>query len=509
MKDGRLGAHKHMFANGSDSLPLRVRPPGGAEVPADRWPLTLRRSAHRRRVGHTGPMGWRRTSTVDHLPTDPVGDAVGEAIAELLGRASVELRYSPAGAPLPPPPDGPAAASATGDGPSGWKIRLTVRLSEQLAQMVTPTGTPLREILVALPTAGLRAAAQFATVPDTDNRPLSPSLRKALRDTIVIEALSRQRACGPDAARLTRLLAETVDYLVELSGTRVESHDLTHGVVITDVLHDTPRLRFEYPGYLRAVKRAPLLFDGQRSLLIVDREGRARTELQSHRLDRLTPGARRLDTYASEFSSSGALVSESTRRLGGIGFFLRADRTIWVFAGGQPLLLRRGERWSAFPVELASTMASTTGANPATADLLVQTAFMISAQRRGAILAIVDDPTALDGIVAPKDRYDLRNTFDPMAMQTETRLHHLLDAETLDAQTLARLAALDGATILDGEGNLIAYGAIVTSSDSRHEGARTAAATTLSRTARIVLKISVDGDITVVRGGEVVATLLS
>ena len=93
-------------------------------------------------------------------------------------------------------------------------------------------------------------------------------------------------------------------------------------------------------------------------------------------------------------------------------------------------------------------------------------------------------------------------------MQTETRLHHLIDAEDLDAQTLARLAALDGATILDRDGRLLAYGAIVTSSDSQHEGARTAAAKTLSQTAEIVLKVSVDGDITVFRAGEVIATLL-
>ena len=33
--------------------------------------------------------------------------------------------------------------------------------------------------------------------------------------------------------------------------------------------------------------------------------------------------------------------AEATRRLGGIGFFLRADRTIWVFGRGRPLLMRR------------------------------------------------------------------------------------------------------------------------------------------------------------------------
>ena len=43
----------------------------------------------------------------------------------------------------------------------------------------------------------------------------------------------------------------------------------------------------------------------------------------------------------------------------------------------------------------------------------------------------------------------------------------------------------------------MAYGAIVASADSEHEGARTAAAKPLSNTAEVVLKVSVDGDITI------------
>ena len=447
------------------------------------------------------------TSTVDSMPSDRIGEAVAASIAEILGGSSVELRYSPDDAPLPPVADGPGTASAVGAGPPGWKATLTVRLAERIAPLVTPAIGPLLEILGLLPDAGLRVAASFWTLAGAEPGPLSPALHRALRDMIVVEALGRHHAWGGPAPR-SDLIAETVEFLIELSGTRVESHDLTHGVIITDVLRDAPRLEFRYPRDLRTVKRAPLLFDGQRALLVVDRQGRARTELQSHRLDRLIPQAGAVDAYSAEFSHSGSLVAEATRRLGGVGFFLRADRTIWVFAGGEPLLMRRAEHWTTFPLALAAAITNAIGGNAATADVVVQAAFITSAQRHGAIFAIVDDPKCLDGIVSPKDRYDLRNSFDPMAMQAETRLHHLIEAEDLDAQILARLAALDGATILDRDGHLLAYGAIVTSSDSQHEGARTAAATTLSHSAEIVLKVSVDGDITVLRGGEVIATLL-
>jgi hypothetical protein len=453
-------------------------------------------------------MPWRRFSTVEHLPADPVGEAVAATIAELLGGASVELLYAPPGDPLPEAPDGPATASAAGVGPSGWTTRLIVTLGPRRASAATTANTPLREILEVLPGAGLRAAESFWAAPrDGGEHHLTPAMHRALRDMIVVEALGRHPACGGREAA-TELFAEIIEYLIELSGTRVESSDLTHGVIITDALSDEPRLEFKYPADLRAAKRAPLLFDGQRSVLVVDGDGRARTELQSHRLDRLTPGTALLDPYAAEFSNTGALVAEATRRLGGLGFFLRADRGIWVFADGQPLLVRRAERWTAFPLELADAISGATGATPATAEILVQAAFIISAQRHGAILAIVEDPDSLEGIVSAKDRYDQHDAADPTAMQVETRLHHLIDAEDLDARALARFAALDGATILDRQGRLIAYGAIVSSSGSQFEGARTAAAKTLSHTAEIVLTVSADGDITVFRAGRVAATLL-
>jgi DNA integrity scanning protein DisA with diadenylate cyclase activity len=449
---------------------------------------------------------WRRSSTVEQMPSDPVGEAVAATIAEVLGGASVELLYTPPGDPMPPAPEGPTTATATGVGPSGWGTRLIVTLEGRRGSAVTSANTPLLEILGSLPDAGLRAAKQFWSVTGEDPD-LTPAMQRALRDTIVVEALSRHHACGGRGAATT-LFAEIIEYLIELSGSRVESYDLTHGVIVTDALSDKPRLEFRYPADLREAKRAPLLFDGQRSVLVVDSHGRARTELQSHRLDRLTPETGLLDPYAAEFSHSGALVAQATRRLGGLGFFLRADRSIWTFADGQPLLVRRAERWTAFPAELADAISGSTGATRATAEILVQAAFIISAQRHGAILAVVEDPDSLEGIVSSKDRYDQRNSADPMAMKTETRLHHLIDAEDLDARALARFAALDGATILDHQGRLIAYGAIVSSSGSQFEGARTAAAKTLSHTAEIVLKVSADGDITVFRSGAVAATLL-
>jgi hypothetical protein len=456
---------------------------------------------------------WARTSTVDHLPDDPAGEMGAAAVTEIFQGASVELAYSPAAAPAPPAGDGGSVGQAHGEGPPGWRVTCTLTLSERIAPLVSPKSAQVLRLLHALPAAAVRAAARFRTDPERALPQLAAPMRRALRDTIAIELLATY-AGASEQASITDLIAETVEYLIELSGTRVEAHQLTHGVLITDALPDVPRLRFDYPGDLREAKRAPLLFDGQRALLVVDRDGHARTELQRHRLERWAPrdpdpvrgkGAR--GSRVAPFVDSGAFVAEATRRLGGVGFFLRADRTIWTFLDGQPLVLRRGEHWTTFPLQLTAFIADVIGGGRATA-IAVQAALIVSAQGRGGIVAIVHDAGVLDDVVSPKDRFDLRNEVDPTAMRTETRLHHLLDAEDLDEQTLARLAGLDGATIVDRDANLLAYGAIVTSSDSQHEGARTAAAKSLSHTADVVLKVSEDGDITVFRTGEVIATLL-
>ncbi|MCD9624007.1 diadenylate cyclase [Rhabdothermincola salaria] len=454
-------------------------------------------------------------------PPDPVGEAVTRVLAGVMFGASVGLSHQHPGEDSHTGLEGPGSVSATASGPDGWETTCTVCLDERIAGLLQEGSEPLMEMLGGLPAAGLRAAERFrGTAVDPVTGRLDPAVRRALRDVVAAEVLADYVPSSADQAHKAALVGEVIEYLVELSSTRVESHDLTHGVLIADVLEEDPRLLFDYPADVRAAKRAPLLFDGQRSVLVVDGHGHARTELQWHRIDRLatddvtlepalSPAGRRMASPRRSVAlvESGSLVAAASRRLGGLGFFLRADRSIWTFLSGRPFLVRRGEHWSAFPLQLAALVERMIGGGEA-AGIVVDAAFIVSGDRGGAILAIVDDASAIDGTVPLKDRYDLRDDVDPLAMRPETKLHHLIDAKDIDDVTLARLALLDGATIVDRDGRLLAYGAIVDSADSEHEGARTAAAKSLSKTAMVVLKVSADGDITVFRDGRVVATLL-
>ncbi len=453
-----------------------------------------------------------RSSPTGSVPPDPVGIAVAEFIGELLTLATIKLRYRPIG--WEPGPDeepdcstDPVAAESL-QIIDGWVTTLIVDFEDRIPSSIAQAQSALGQTLDSLPKAALTAADRFQamhTGPASSS--LSPALLRALRDTIIVEFLAQHPIWKGTEHDPRKLIAETLEYLIELSGTRVEAQDLTHGVVITDSLTDDPRLAVRYPSGLRSAKRSPLLFDGRRSVLVVDEEGRARTEMQAHRLDKLIPESSRLSHRQKSFVDSGSLVSVASGKLGGIGFYLRADRSIWAFVDGRPVVIRRSEHWKAFPVWLASALQETVGDGSAV-ELVVQAALMVSVQEKGAIFGIVGSTDALATTVAPKDRYDLRNEFDPSAMQSETRLHHLIETGDMDAETLARLATLDGATIVDNHGNLLAYGAILTSKDSQHEGARTAAAKTLSLIALTVLKVSQDGEITVFRDGHVMATLL-
>src|SRR5829696_958586 len=339
-------------------------------------------SATDRPGGHAGPVAGlaiTTRATAGEPPADPLGTAVAAAVAGVLYSATVELAYAPASAPLPETPPEVGAATATGSGPPGWQMAVTLRLGERRTRIVGSGDGPwLAALLAALPAAAIRAVAPLRSAED-HGAPVDPAVRRALRDMVAAEVLTdylRSRVARPVQPGL---VGEAIEFLIELSGTRVESHDLTHGVVITDALEQGPRIRLAYPRDVRAAKRAPLLFDGQRSVLLVDLEGLARTELQRHRFAKLARSAEPGAAGRADRWDSGALVADATRALGGLGFFVRADRSIWTFVEGQPLLVRRGEHWTAFPLELTSAIAMTIGGG-AVAELVARAAFIISAQ---------------------------------------------------------------------------------------------------------------------------------
>jgi hypothetical protein len=185
-----------------------------------------------------------------------------------------------------------------------------------------------------------------------------------------------------------------------------------------------------------------------------------------------------------------------------ISIVLSPSHEIKIFAQGVETFSFRNARWHLLDVKAKYEMWERAVGNQALASRLFQTALDLSDSRQGALFVVLHDPaTSLPLLVAPADRLDA-----PRAaigeMPDRVRLLHMLRGQTvvgIDQTVLASLARMDGATVVDGTGRLLAVGAILLHSEPPDphsalavEGARTTAAMAAGRYAA-VLKISEDG----------------
>jgi hypothetical protein len=188
---------------------------------------------------------------------------------------------------------------------------------------------------------------------------------------------------------------------------------------------------------------------------------------------------------------------------------LSPPREIKVFAEGAELFAFRDARWHLLDLKAKYDLWADAVGNPALAVRMFQTALDLADARDGALFVVVrNTAAAVPQLVAPADRLDI-----PAASPVEGRttapsrrdLLHLLAGRSvtdLDASVFSALASIDGATVTDRNGRLLAAGAILrhpATDDFEHggiiEGARTTAAMAASRFGP-VLKVSEDGVIT-------------
>jgi hypothetical protein len=193
---------------------------------------------------------------------------------------------------------------------------------------------------------------------------------------------------------------------------------------------------------------------------------------------------------------------------------LTPSREIKVFADGAEVFAFRGAAWRLLDLQAKFRLWTDAVGNDALAMRLFQTALDLADSRDGALFVVARDPATVATLIAPADRLDapVPTIATPAPGPSRRDLLHLLEgrsATDLDTSVLAALASLDGATVVDRSGRLLAAGAIL-----RHlalddieptatvEGARTTAAMSASRHGP-VLKVSEDGDITFFDHGRV------
>jgi len=184
---------------------------------------------------------------------------------------------------------------------------------------------------------------------------------------------------------------------------------------------------------------------------------------------------------------------------------------IKVFAEGVQMFSFLDGRWRLTdPLEKYQAWANAIG-EPVLAERLFAVALNLGEDRRGGLLVVLNDPRQANRLVTPGDLLGAPGWEPKEADQSTAKrhLHYLFrhaQVLALAPTVVETLARTDGAIVLDREGNLLSFGAILRhpatgeGNEKSVEGGRTTAAIAASRFGN-VLKVSEDGMVSYFREG--------
>ncbi len=329
--------------------------------------------------------------------------------------------------------------------------------------------------------------------------------RGAIEDRYVGAFLDATSYADPAQTRAD-LIASAIEVLRVAALSSYENRAISSGVLILDSEQDPHRNRapaadkaVRYSQELTTIKSFYRLSDGLSTVFVVNRSGVVLDIVEVAR--RITDG--NLDVPCPAPYHPHALATEHN---GDVCIVLSPSHEIKVFAEGVLMFSFRNARWHLLDIAAKYTMWANSVGNGALADRLFQTALDLADAREGALFVVLRDPrNSLPQLVASADQLDMER---PHAHQSATSRSQLFQplrgrsVTSLDPAVLAGLAKVDGATVLDTSGRLLAVGAILLHSEPPEphstlavEGARTTAAMAAGRFGA-VLKVSEDGLIT-------------
>lgn len=311
----------------------------------------------------------------------------------------------------------------------------------------------------------------------------------------------------PEAIRGSRV-ASTLQTLRTAALSTYENRRVSTGVLLLGPRSSSRRAPADALPYgveLTGLKSVHKLCDGERTVFLVDGEGRL---IEIVDIARWASGVSLGAGADSEVPCARAYAphARATRVPGDVCVVLSPNQEIKLFADGAQAFAFAHGRWRVLDPAAKFAGWSEAVGRPDLARVLFQTALDLAEARQGALFVVVDRPLdALGRLIAPHDLVansdggpppDLLPG-DPLAKRA---LHYLARGRSvvdLDPPVLEAFAGLDGALVSDRAGRLLAFGAIL-----RHdaaslgfasaEGARTTAALVASRFGP-VLKVSEDG----------------
>jgi hypothetical protein len=326
-----------------------------------------------------------------------------------------------------------------------------------------------------------------------------------------VAAFVEPSAYAPSSTRSSRIAA-TIQTLRTAALSTYENRRVSTGALLLGDGHDpdhpigpTPADALTYGVELTVLKSLHRLCDGKRTLFLVDPEGKLAAIVDVGRW-----AGPQADADETPCARAYTPHARSTRAGGHVCLVLSPNQEIKVFAEGVQTFAFAHGRWRVLDPTSKFAVWRREVRDAKVAHVLFQAALDMAEHRQGGLLVVVNDPgEAVGRLVPPHDWLPADNDpadrppveltpGDPLAKRA---LHYLArgrQIKELDPPVLEALAGLDGALVVDPNGRLLAFGAIL-----RHdpallpahvtaEGARTTAALVASRFGP-VLKVSEDG----------------
>jgi hypothetical protein len=434
------------------------------------------------------------------------------ALTQFFERATLETEAVPS-----PSSDGRLAIEPTGD-PAALSIRW---FGTRYHLRVTPS-RPFTPHEVSFARAiGAVLSARYRAI-------LSPQLmvergdlfRGEIEDRYIGAFFDREPyQLQPGVATVPDRVAAAIEMMRVAALSTYENQPISTGVLLLGSDEDpvghypaAERDALHYTGALASIKSFYRLADGLRTVFLVNRAGRLLDIVDIERWAHAAAPPTVNDVCARTYAGH----ARATTAGGHVCVVLNPRREIKVFAEGAQVFSFSHADWRLLDQTAKYAMWQKAVGNAAQAERVFRTALDLSDARQGALFAVLRRPIeSLALLVSSADRLDMELVAPPGAAGTPSRrdLLHLLAGRSiteLDPNVLAALATLDGATVTDVSGTLLAVGAILrhplssehAKADGLAEGARTTAAIAASRFGP-VLKVSEDGLITFYDGGRI------
>jgi hypothetical protein len=310
-------------------------------------------------------------------------------------------------------------------------------------------------------------------------------------------------------------IATAIEVLRVAALSSYENRPISSGALILESDQDPVRPRreippgaYSYTQALTAIKSFYRLCDGLNTLFLVNRDGAVLDIVEVERWAKAR-GDRPLEVPCAAPYRWHARATLAGRD---VCIVLSPSHEIKVFAEGVQVFTFRHAQWHLLDLQAKYAMWQEALGDTALAERLFQTALDLSDAREGALFVVPRDPaSAVPQLIAPADRLDtMAESVDARTSPSRRDLMYLLAGRTateLDRTVLEALATMDGATVMDRSGRLLAVGAIlmhptVPDAGLVIEGARTTAAIAAAKYGP-VLKVSEDGMVTFYDGEKI------